>query len=279
MSVTEPGLVEYPKMEQRSPEWFAARRGIITASAVGKLLTVNPPGALEYDCPACRASAGSPCVSLARKTPTAVKTCHGERIDLAAENPDALPPTITVADNDSSRGLTLALAAERIAGFTEDAPLTSDMWRGVEMEPFARDHYSGHYQQAVECGFMRRDGDGWTLGLSPDGLVGTNGGVEIKCPRAKTHVAWTLADEVPPQHMAQVQAALLVSGRAWWDFVSYCGGLPLFVKRVTPDPMWHAAIIAACRSFEATAAVMVAEYTKRVEGRPVAERIELEIAI
>jgi predicted phage-related endonuclease len=153
--------------------------------------------------------------------------------------------------------------------------MNSDMWRGVEHEPFARDHYSGHYQQAVECGFMRREEDGWTLGLSPDGLVGTNGGVEIKCPRAKTHVAWTLADKVPAQHMAQVQAALLVSGREWWDFASYCGGLPLFVKRVTPDPAWHEAIIAAVKACELAVDLIVGDYDRATRGLPATERIDL----
>jgi hypothetical protein len=121
------------------------------------------------------------------------------------------------------------------------------MWRGIEHEPYARDIYSGHYQQAVECGFMLREGDGWTLGYSPDGLVADEGLVEIKCPRAKGHVNTILADEVPPFYMAQLQAGLLVSGRKWIDYVSFNAGMPLFVKRVLPDPDWFEAIVAACR--------------------------------
>ena len=91
-------LHQFPDIEQGSPEWHDQRRGIVTASVVGKLLT----------------------------------------------------PTLKVADNDVSRGLTATLVAERIAGFTEETPMTSDMWRGTESEPYARDIYSGHYQQAVE---------------------------------------------------------------------------------------------------------------------------------
>jgi hypothetical protein len=67
---------------------------------------------------------------------------------------------------------------------------------------------------------MRRDEDGWTLGYSPDGLVGDDGLIEIKAPRAKTHLRTILADEVPAHYMAQCQAGLLVTGRKWIDFVS-----------------------------------------------------------
>jgi putative phage-type endonuclease len=216
------------KLEQGSPEWHDVRRGMVTASVVGKLLT----------------------------------------------------PTLKVADNDKSRALTATLVAERITGWTEETGMTADMWRGVDSEPIARDIYSGHYQQAVEVGFMRRDEDGWSLGYSPDGLVGTDGLVEIKAPRAKTHLATILLDSVPPYYMAQLMAGLLVTGREWIDFVSYTGGLPLFVKRVYPDREWFAAITAACIQFETTAAAMRTEYEARIVGLPTTERIvELEMSL
>jgi hypothetical protein len=69
-----------------------------------------------------------------------------------------LTPTLKVADNDTSRGVTAALVAERITGIVEPTFTNDDMWRGIEHEPYARDIYSGHYQQAVECGFMRATG-------------------------------------------------------------------------------------------------------------------------
>ena len=214
-------------LEQRSEEWYEARRGIVTASTVGKLLT----------------------------------------------------PTLKVADNDTSRGLTATLAAERITGWTDETPLTSDMFRGIEHEPVARLHYARNYTPVVECGFMRRDEDGWTLGWSPDGLVGDDGALEIKCPRAKAHVATILADAVPQSYMAQCQAALLVSGRKWIDYVSFVAGLPLYVKRVEPDPRWFDAIADACITFETNAARIVADYQQRVVGLPVTERIDFEIKV
>lgn len=216
-----------PELEQGSPEWHDQRRGLVTASVVGKLVT----------------------------------------------------PTLKVADNDVSRGLTTTLIAERITGFTEDTPMNSDMWRGVEHEPYARGVYAENFGEVAQVGFMLREEDGWQLGYSPDGLVGDDGLIEIKCPRAKTHVKTILADEVPAHYMAQHQSGLLVSGRKWIDFVSFVAGMPLFVKRVYPDPAWFAAITAACIAFEANAARIVADYRKRVADMPTTERLDFEIKV
>lgn len=266
-------------VDQRSPEWYAARCGIVTASVVGKLLTVGSPGPIDYTCDECGAQGGEACISRSRKTPTPIKTMHDARTTTATTYAKIAPPVIEVANNDTARGVIGALVAERITGLVEPTFTTDDMMRGIEHEPYARDIYSGHYQQAVECGFMRYEGDGWTLGYSPDGLVADDGLVEIKCPRAKGHVATILADEVPPFYMAQLQAGLLVSGRKWIDYVSFCAGLPLFVKRVLPDPAWHEAIVAACRNFETTAAEMVAAYERASKNLTATERIDMEIVI
>lgn len=260
-------------IEQRSPEWYAARCGIVTASAVGKLLTVGARGAIDYACPDCEAPVNGPCISRTKKVPTPIQTFHKARSDVAASWAKDLPPIIEVADNDTSRGVIGSLVAERITGIVEPTFTNDDMWRGIEHEPYARDIYSGHYQQAVEVGFMRFDGDGWRLGYSPDGLVADEGLVEIKCPRAKGHVSTILADRVPPFYMAQLQAGLLVSGRKWIDFVSFCAGLPLFVKRVLPDPAWFEAITAACIQFEKTAAEMVVAYEQATTDMPATERV------
>ena len=216
-----------PELEQGTPEWFDQRRGLVTASVVGKLIT----------------------------------------------------PTLKVADNDVSRGLTSTLIAERITGWTEDTPMTPDMWRGVEHEPYARDLYSDHYAPVDVIGFMLREGDGWQLGYSPDGLVGDDGLIEIKCPRAKTHLRTILVDEVPAFYMPQLQAGLLVSGRKWIDFVSFVAGMPLYRKRVTPDPKWFDAITAACIRFEENAAQIVADYRTRVADMPKTERINLDLQV
>ena len=86
----------------------------------------------------------------------------------------------------------------------------------------------------------------------------------------------TTADEVPAENMAQLQCGLLVSGREWIDYVSFCGGMPLWVKRVEPDPKWQAAIVAAVAAFEEAVAQMVADYHKAVTGLPMTERLLIE---
>jgi hypothetical protein len=264
-----------PDLEQGSEEWHDQRRGMVTASVVGKLITTGPPEASAVACPTCTALRGSHCFSTARKAPTPIKTFHDARSAKAS----TLPPVYEIADNDTSRGLTATLIAERITGWTEDTPMTSDMWRGVEAEPYARDIYSGYYQQAVECGFMVRQEDGWQLGFSPDGLVGDDGLIEIKAPRAKTHLRTILADEVPAHYMAQCQAGLLVSGRKWIDYVSYVGGMPLYVKRVLPDPAWFDAITAACIAFEGEAARLLDEYVSASTGLPMTERLDNNLGL
>lgn len=213
----------FPQIEQRSDAWYDQRRGMVTASAVGQLVT---------------------------------------------------PGTLKVASNDVSRSLTMLLVAERITGFTEPTFINSDMWRGIEDEPRAVETYAEHYGvEVTTTGFMVNDDSGYSLGYSPDGLVDDDGLLEVKCPRAKGHLATILADRVPPQHVAQCQAGLLVSGREWIDFISFCGGMPMFVKRMTPDPKWQTAILAALEQFELTAAEMVATYTERTAGLPVPERL------
>ena len=262
----------YEEITQGEPEWHDQRRGIVTASVVGKLITVGPPAAQSVACPTCNARPENPCVSAARKEPTPIKSLHEARTAAAATR----PPVYSVADNETSRNLTLTLAAERITGWTEETPMTSDMWRGVESEPFAREEYAEHFAPVEQVGFMLRDEGKWQLGYSPDGLVGDDGLLEIKSPRAKTHVGTILADEVPAHYMPQLQAGLLVSGRKWIDFVSYVGGMHLCPIRVYPDERWFDAITDACLTFEANAAQIVADYEQRVADMPMTNRIDFE---
>lgn len=217
-----------PDLEQGSDEWHAARRGIVTASVVGRLITAR---------------------------------------------------TIKPANNDDSRALTATLVAERITGYTEPTFTTADMYRGIEDEPRARDLYSETYAPATEAGFMVRDDWGYRIGYSPDGLVGDDGLIEVKSRRQKKHLQTILADAVPPENMAQLQCGLLVSGRAWIDYLSYCGGMPMWRKRVEPDPKWFEAIVEAVAQFEDNAAAMIAHYTQATEGLPATERPDLEIVI
>jgi hypothetical protein len=214
-------LHEYPDIEQGTPQWDELRRGIVTASVVGKLIT----------------------------------------------------PTLKVADNDTSRGLTNQLAAERITGWTDPSFVGAAMERGWEDEPHAVEVYAAHYHPVTTVGFMRRDEDGWTLGYSPDGLVGDVGLIEVKSRAPKIHLRTILAGVVPSENVAQIQGGLLVSGREWCDYVSFCGGMPLYPIRVYPDPDWFAAIEAACRRFEENVNTITKTYEAAVVGLPQTERV------
>ncbi len=188
------------------------------------------------------------------------------------------PRTIKPASNDESRGLIQTLAAERVTGHVEETPTTRDMWRGIDSEPYARDLYAEHFadQPVTEVGFMVRNFGGFSIGYSPDGLVGDDGLIEIKAPRQKGHLNTILAGAVPLYYMAQVQAGLLVSGREWLDYVSYCGGMPLFFTRIKPDPRWQDAILAAVEQAEVAIVEHVAEFKDVTAGLPVAKRIDFD---
>lgn len=189
------------------------------------------------------------------------------------------PATVRVAKNDDSRKLTDLLAADRINGYNDDPSYQSlDMWRGETEEPRACEKYAEvRGVEVAPVGFMVRKGDGWTLGYSPDGLVGEDGLVEVKAPRAKTHLRTIVNNEVPREYMAQCQAALLVSGRQWVDFISWCGGMPMFTKRVLPDEQWQTAIVEAVTACEKAIAVTVEQYQAAIDGLPMTERLEVVV--
>ena len=261
-----------PEMEQRSEEWFAARRGMVTASVMNKLVTSRAMTAAEYACPSCLAPANSPCLSRSKKVPEPIKTMHTERATLAADMAATSPRIVEPATGDEVRSLAATIAAERLSGNTEETPVTSDMWRGIDEEPRARDRYAEHHGVEVrEVGFMVRDFGRFSIGYSPDGLVGERGLIEVKAPRAKGHLLTVINGEVPAYNMAQIQTGFLVSGRAWLDFIPWHGGLPMWTKRVTPDPAWQRAILAAVEAFEKTVDEMTTAYLQATDGLPATE--------
>lgn len=263
----------YDELEQGSDEWLAARCGMLTASTIGKLISANMPGADAYDCDECSAVSGETCVSLRGGAP--IKSPHAGRVAIAAANAATAEPILSVANNETSRGLTETLVAERITGHVDYVHPSFDMQRGTLDEPYARDMYRQHQQvEVVEVGFATNTFNGHTLGASPDGLVGKFGGLEIKSPKAKNHLRTILAGEVPSEYMAQIQASMLVLQRDWWDFCSYSGGWPIYVERVWADPLWQVAIRDALDQFENNAADMIARYKQTVGDAPIAERID-----
>lgn len=168
--------------EQRSPEWYQARRGLPTASEFGNIIT---PKKGEY----------------ATAADTYINCLIDELVRPGASE-----------------------------GFTGNRHTL----RGEALEPEARDLYAFEFEvEPQQVGLILND-DG-TLGCSPDSLIGSDGGLEIKSPDGPTHVKWVRAKGIPDEHKAQVHGSLIITGRQWWDFLSYCPGYDRLLVRVTPD--------------------------------------------
>jgi putative phage-type endonuclease len=175
-----------------------------------------------------------------------------------------LTPTLKAANNDKSRAHLWELLAQRITKHVEPHYIGDDMMRGYEDEAIAREIYAEKYAPVEEVGFVTNDRWGYTLGCSPDGLVGDDGLIEIKSRRQKYQVQTLLenvgANTVPEDYALQVQTALLVTERKWCDFISYSGGLPMATIRIEPDPVMQEAILKAASAFEEKLSEKLAEY-------------------
>lgn len=273
-------LKVYEKLEQGSTEWLQARAGLVTASTVGRLITSRSVSAIEYLCPNCGAAPESPCESKPNKDGETreLKTLHPERADTARALNESV---LTVATGDTAQSLRDTLIAERITGHVEPVPVSRAMERGNLDEPYARAAYADSYAPVTEVGFIVNNDHIHSIGYSPDGLVGDDGLIEIKSRDQKIQLRTFLRDEVPAENMAQLQCGLLVTGRKWIDYVSYSGGMPLYVKRVFPDAEWFAVILDAVERFEVNATEVISRYLDAVADKPVTERInhfpEMEI--
>lgn len=164
---------------QKSPEWYAIRSGVPTASEFDKIVTTK-----------------------------------GER-------------------SKQREKYLFRLAGECVSGQVEDTFQSAAMQRGVQMETEARDIYQFITGNEVEqVGFCLADGG---YGCSPDGLIGKDGALEIKCPSVHTHVEYLLGNKLPSEYFQQVHGQLLVTERKWCDFVSYYPGIRPLIVRVDRD--------------------------------------------
>lgn len=187
-------------MEQRSPEWFAARLGKATASRI---------------------------------------------VDVVAR--------IKSGWGASRANYMAQLVCERMTGTPQDAYVNGAMQRGVETEPEARIAYEFYSDNTVdEIGFIDHPTIAMS-GASPDGHVGDDGSVEIKCPNTSTHIDTLLSGKVPEKYVVQMQWQMACSGRQWCDFVSFDPRMPedlkLFVERVRRNDEDIAALEVAVREF------------------------------
>lgn len=165
------------------------------------------------------------------------------------------PTTLKPTSNDKERAHLYELLAQRINGPRAEQGFQSyDMIRGHAEEAEARYLYECHYEPVQTCGFVTNSRWGFTLGCSPDGLVGRDGMLETKSRAAKYQVETLLEffprGLIPDEFRIQVQTALLVTERKWCDFISYSNGMPMATIRVEPDPVYQDAILTAATAFE-----------------------------
>lgn len=191
-----------------------------------------------------------------------------------------LTPTLKLANNDKTRAHVWEIAAQRITGYTEPRYISDDMLRGQADEAMARELYAEHYAPVTQTGFVTRDDWRFTIGYSPDGLVGDEGLIECKSRRQRFQIETIVSGEMPEEYALQIQTGLMVTKREWCDFISYSGGLPMFVKRILPDPEMQIAIIEAAREFETRVAEAMAAYRANADRFPMTERyVEQELTI
>lgn len=171
------------KIEQRSWEWHETKAGKISASA---------SKAIEFKEPVFYAKSN-------KDNPGGLRSLGGW--------------------TDGSKTYARKLAAERIFGADEDETFVSHaMQRGIDLEPEAREAYQAATgKTVVEIGGFQR-GNFW---YSPDGLVGDDGLIEIKCPGRSRHLEVMLSGEVPADNLQQCLFALWITGRQYIDFVSF----------------------------------------------------------
>lgn len=172
------------------------------------------------------------------------------------------------------------IAAQRITNYVEPQYITDDMMRGKVDEIKARLLYSEKYEPVTEIGFMIEDKWGFQIGYSPDGLVGNDGSIECKSRRQKYQIEVAVTGESDPDHYLQLQTGLLVSGRKWIDYISYCGGMKMIVLRVYPDKLVQEAIVQAAERFYQQVNEVMIRYDENTRKFYLTEReVEQEMII
>jgi hypothetical protein len=177
----------FTDFQQYTPEWWAVRRGVPTASEISRIIT----------------------------------------------------PTGALSKSDTSHGYICQLIADRLRsdyGNFEDEKeyVSAAMKNGTLMEASAIDYYEARRDASISRVAFCLD-DAGRFGCSPDALVGEDGGLESKSPTAKVQIKRLLCGELPPEYRQQVHSSLVITGRDWWDFMSYHPDLPTLLLRVTPN--------------------------------------------
>jgi putative phage-type endonuclease len=164
------------------------------------------------------------------------------------------------------------LVLERITQTKAESYSSAAMMHGVEQEPFARAAYEAAQGVMVEeVGFIPHPTIDMA-GASPDGLVGDDGMVEIKCPESKGMLETLLTQKVPAKYFAQMQFQMACTGRKFNDYCVFDPRMPakaqLFVKRVDRDDAYIAEIEAEIVKFLAEVQSQVNQLNQYIESKP-----------
>lgn len=145
------------------------------------------------------------------------------------------------------------LIAERLTGIPADSYTNAAMQWGTDHEAEARDAYQFYAEQDVEQVAFVTHPALELAGASPDGLVGSAGLVEIKCPNTATHIETLLGQSIPSKYVTQMQWQMACTGRQWCDFASFDPRMPealrLFVKRLNRDDVLIASLESSVGGF------------------------------
>ena len=118
------------------------------------------------------------------------------------------------------------LLCERLTGAREDCYINAAMQRGTDLEPMARGRYEIENDLLVDESGLVDHPEIEMFAASPDGLVGDDGLLEIKCPNTATHIDFLRTGKIDQKYQLQMTAQMLCTGRKWVDFVSYDDRLP-----------------------------------------------------
>lgn len=190
--------------EQLSPEWWDARRGMPTASNFDRIIT----------------AVGKQCALRDGHTGGHKVAEKGEKVKSEGRCEHMIPQYSAQAEGYIHE-LVADMIDQRPNYFTtRGKPVTEAMQHGVDTEPEARKWLKMRLGQDIpRVGFCVSDCGRW--GCSPDGLIGEDGGAEIKCVQLTTQIRYLLEGELPPEYAAQVHGSLIVTGRKYWKFLSY----------------------------------------------------------
>ena len=186
-------------------------------------------------------------------------------VPTASEWDAVISPKWKARTGEGRQTYLLSKVAEKLMGYPEQTWGGGAMEQGSILEGEARPWFEFTTGITVDrVGFCTTD-DG-RLGCSPDGLIGEDGGLEIKCPSPHKHLAYLVAGVVPDDYLAQVHGSMLVTGRAWWQFISYNRNFPALVLTVKRDEAIQAAMRAALDAFLADFDAALAKVNALIEA-------------